>query len=288
MEQKARFFVDERKCIGCGKCVKVCSGMVLEMEDGVPHMKSFERFGWSGCWRCQHCLAVCPQGAISIFGKRPEQSLPLPDATLGQQIDRLVASRRSCRRYIDKNVERSLMDTILQDMNNVPTGGNAQGLEFTVIDDVDAMYRLWEVTYKGMEANVRRGYFSAGMNRRMYDIMKRSEEELRKDDMLFCGAPHLFVAHQKAVGQWAADAIADCNIASAYFELICNAHGLGTVMMSYAASVIQDVPQARQLLDIPEDHYMGIIVGFGYPEIKYARGVQKDRSAKLHRYTDKL
>ncbi|MBR3014831.1 MAG: nitroreductase family protein [Bacteroidaceae bacterium] len=287
MEQKARFFVDERKCIGCGKCVKVCSGMVLEMEDGVPHMKSFERFGWSGCWRCQHCLAVCPQGAISIFGKRPEQSLPLPDATLGQQIDRLVASRRSCRRYIDKNVERSLMDTILQDMNNVPTGGNAQGLEFTVIDDVDAMYRLWEVTYKGMEANARRGYFSAGMNRRMYDIMKRSEEELRKDDMLFCGAPHLFVAHQKAVGQWAADAIADCNIASAYFELICNAHGLGTVMMSYAASVIQDVPQARQLLGVPEDHYMGIIVGFGYPEIKYARGVQKDRSAKLHRYTDK-
>jgi hypothetical protein len=105
--------------------------------------------------------------------------------------------------------------------------------------------------------------------------------------MLFCGAPHLFVAHQKAVGQWAADAIADCNIASAYFELICNAHGLGTVMMSYAASVIQDVLQARQLLGIPEDHYMGIIVGFGYPEIKYARGVQKDRSAKLHRYTDK-
>ncbi len=287
MEQKARFFVDERKCIGCGKCVKVCSGMVLEMEEGLPHMKSFERFGWRGCWRCQHCLAVCPQGAVSIFGKRPEQSLPLPDATLGQQIDRLVASRRSCRRYIDQNVERSLMDTILQDMNNVPTGGNAQGLEFTVIDDVDAMYRLWEVAYKGMEANARRGYFSAGMNLRMYDIMKRSEEELRKDDMLFCGAPHLFVAHQKAVGQWAADAVADCNIASAYFELICNAHGLGTVMMSYAASVIQDVPQARQLLGIPEDHYMGIIVGFGYPEIKYARGVQKDRSAKLHRYTDK-
>lgn len=24
----------------------------------------------------------------------------------------------------------------------------------------------------------------------------------------------------------------------------------------------------------------------GYPEIKYARGVQKDRKLKIHRYTD--
>lgn len=39
------------------------------------------------------------------------------------------------------------------------------------------------------------------------------------------------------------------------------------------------------MLGIPEDHYMGLIIGFGYPEIPYARGVQKDRSAKIHRFT---
>ena len=41
----------------------------------------------------------------------------------------------------------------------------------------------------------------------------------------------------------------------------------------------------RELLGIPRDHYTGLIVGFGYPEIEYARGVQKDRSRKIHRYT---
>jgi hypothetical protein len=30
---------------------------------------------------------------------------------------------------------------------------------------------------------------------------------------------------------------------------------------------------------------MGLIIGFGYPEIPYARGVQKDRSAKIHRFS---
>jgi hypothetical protein len=30
---------------------------------------------------------------------------------------------------------------------------------------------------------------------------------------------------------------------------------------------------------------MGLIIGFGYPEIVYARGIQKDRSNKIHRFT---
>ena len=45
-------------------------------------------------------------------------------------------------------------------------------------------------------------------------------------------------------------------------------------------------PEARAMLNIPKDHYTGLIVGFGYPEIVYARGVQKDRSRKLHRWSD--
>jgi ferredoxin len=285
MEQMAQFIVDEDKCVGCGKCVNVCSGMVLELKDGIPQMKSFDRFGWSGCWKCQHCIAVCPERAISIFGKKPENSPKFPDESIGENIDQLVVTRRSCRRYLDKNVDKALMDVIMCDMENVPTGGNSLALEFTVIDDKDEMERLRGIAYAGMEANARRGHYSSGMSRWMYGKMKQSEDTVRKGDMLFCSAPHLFVAHQRAKGQWASDAIADCNIASAYFELICNAHGLGTVMMSYSASVICDVPEARMALGIPEDHYMGLIIGFGYSEIKYARGVQKDRHTKIHRYT---
>ena len=283
---KARFFVDAHRCTGCGRCVNVCSGQVLNMADGLPAIKDFERFGWSGCWKCQHCLAVCPEGAISILGKRPEDSLPKPDAGIGEQMDRLVAYRRSCRRYLNKNVDKKLMDQIITDMSNVPTGGNSMTLEMTIIDDIDELDRIWQHVYNGMEANAKRGYYSSGMSRGMYQTMKRSEQALRKDDMLFCGASHLFIAHKRAKGQWASDDIADCNIATAYFELICNAHGLGTTIMSYSASVINDVPGTRRMLGIPDDHYMGLIVGFGYPEITYARGVQKDRSSKIHRFTD--
>jgi hypothetical protein len=116
--------------------------------------------------------------------------------------------------------------------------------------------------------------------------MKKSEKTIRKDDLLFCGAPHLFIAHEKCVGKWADDSKANCNVATAYFELLANAYGLGTIIMSYPAEVLEElVPEAREMLGIPKDHYMKLIVGFGYPEIKYARGVQKDRSKKVHRYS---
>lgn len=79
MEQKTHFMADKLKCISCGKCVNVCFGMVLFFsEEGCPRIRNFERFGWRGRWRCQHCLAVCLTGAISIFDKKPENSLPLP------------------------------------------------------------------------------------------------------------------------------------------------------------------------------------------------------------------
>jgi ferredoxin len=216
-QNKAKFYVDDSKCTGCGKCVNVCSGQVLKLVDGQPEIKDFDRFGWSGCWKCQHCLAVCPEAAISILGKRPEDSLPKPEEAIGEQIDRLIAYRRSCRRYLGKNVDRKLMDQIVKDMENVPTGGNSMTLEMTIIDDMDELDRIWQFVYDGMEKNAARGYYSSGMSRSMYQTMKRSEQALRKDDLLFCGAPHLFIAHKRAKGQWAQDDIADCNISSSYF-----------------------------------------------------------------------
>ena len=54
------------------------------------------------------------------------------------------------------------------------------------------------------------------------------------------------------------------------------------------ADVLRELaPAAREMLNIPADHYMNLIVGFGYPEIRYARGVQKKRGGKIHRWTQR-
>ena len=287
-EQKTRFQINKSKCIRCGRCINTCCGMVLEFgPDGYPKMKEFERFGWRGCWRCQHCLAVCPQGAISIFGKQPEDSFPPPPEEMGEYMERLITFRRTCRRFQDKNVDPALISRILSAMAAAPTGGNSMGVEYTVIDDKERVREIQRIAYAKMDANAKKHIYTHSFSDFYYGKMKESEKTVRKGDLLFCGAPHLFIAHERCAGKWAEDTKVNCNIATTYFELLCNAHGLGTTIMSYPAEVLNELaPEARALLNIPADHYTKLIVGFGYPEIEYARGVQKDRSAKTHRYTE--
>ena len=281
-EQKTRFQINKSKCIN------TCCGMVLEFgPDGYPHMKEFERFGWRGCWRCQHCLAVCPQGAISIFGKQPEDSLPPPPEEMGEYMERLITFRRTCRRFQDQNVDPALISRILSAMAAAPTGGNSMGVEYTVIDDKERVREIQRIAYAKMDADAKKHIYTHSFSDFYYGKMKESEKTVRTGDLLFCGAPHLFIAHERCAGKWAEDTKVNCNIATTYFELLCNAYGLGTAIMSYPAEVLNELaPEARALLNIPADHYTKLIVGFGYPEIEYARGVQKDRSAKTHRYTE--
>ena len=202
-------------------------------------------------------------------------------------MERLVTNRRSCRRFLAKNVDSDMVTRIISTMAAAPTGGNAQGVEYTVIDDMERVREIWTEAYSSMEKKAKRHSYTHSFSDFYYEKMKESEKTIRKGDLLFCGAPHLFVAHEKCVGKWAEDSKVNCNIATAYFELLCNAYGLGTTIMSYSAEVLNELaPKARDMLGIPKDHYMGLIVGFGYPEIEYARGVQKDRIAKTHRYSE--
>ena len=289
IKDRCKFVVDKSKCIKCGKCIYVCSGMVLQFgKDGYPEMKDFERFGWRGCWRCEHCLAVCPKGAISIFGKKPEDSLPPPNDDMGEQMSRLLVNRRSCRRYLDKNVEPQIIDKILKALESAPTGGNSCNVEYTIIDDKDRVKAIRDIAYQDMEEKARNHIYTSSFSDFYYKKMKESEKTVRNGDLLFCGAPHLFIAHEKCVGKWADDSRVNCDVATTYFELISNSYGLGTIIMSYPAEVLNELSsKAREMLNIPKDHYTKLIVGFGYPEIKYARGVQKERKNKIHRYTDK-
>jgi len=59
------------KCIGCGRCISVCSNQAIEVNKGKIIME------WHKCKNCLKCVEVCPSGARGCKGKyvTPEEVL---------------------------------------------------------------------------------------------------------------------------------------------------------------------------------------------------------------------
>ena len=284
MNNIANFQVDGEKCIGCGLCVKVCPGGVLHLNmQRKCEMDEIDSFGWNGCWKCEHCLAVCPKGAISIFGKQPEDSLPPVKAeSAAPVLDALIMNRHSCRRFLKKDVDASVIDGMLQMLGNAPNGGNKQQVEFTLIDDRAQMDAFRRLAYTEMDRLADACVYPAGFDKPSYEDMKRWEKTVRPE-MLFCDAPYLLIPHAP-LGK--GEPVEDVNIAASFFELLCASRGLGCVMMTFPKDALKNMPQIRAMLQIPEDHYVGVMLGFGWPEIRYARGSHRGvEKARIHRLT---
>ena len=261
------FLVNQQVCTKCGQRVADCPPRIIAMESGFPGIAPEKE---SLCYKCQHCLAICPTAAISILGLQPEESRPLagnfPDPG---QLEILIKGRRSVRRYKEENLDPALLQQLLEVAWHAPTGVNSRQVLFTVVDDRAKMAQLRDEVLAGLRLVVQedglpegRGYFADFV--RMWD-----EEQI---DVLFRGAPHLLIA---SVPANVPTPLPDCVIALSYFELFAQANGVGTVWDGLAKWAINDlVPTARRTLGIPDDHLIGYVMAFGPPAVHYSRTVQ--------------
>ena len=91
------FKVNEDKCTHCGLCSSDCPVLIIDNKTEFPTIKEGKE---ENCLKCQHCLAVCPVGAISIWGKEPENSISaksvIPQSI---ELENLMQTRRSIRKF---------------------------------------------------------------------------------------------------------------------------------------------------------------------------------------------
>ncbi|MFL7791519.1 MAG: ATP-binding protein, partial [Anaerolineae bacterium] len=64
--------LDQEKCIACGLCAEVCGlDVIVRNGNGCP---TINRDAY--CHACGHCVAICPQNALSIQGIARDQFAP--------------------------------------------------------------------------------------------------------------------------------------------------------------------------------------------------------------------
>lgn len=271
-----KFEVRQEKCIQCGLCAKDCPVNIIDLETGYPRIEADKE---QTCIKCQHCLAICPTAALSILGKRPEQSQPingqLPDPG---QMEILIKGRRSVRHYQDENLDPALIKRLLDVAWQAPTGVNMRQVHFSVIDDKENLAVFRDEVYQGLAELIESGQLPG--DKAFFAGFVRVWKE-KKVDVLFRGAPHLVVASAPKGGP---SPFPDCIIALAYFDLFAQSLGIGTVWNGLVKWAINDlVPVLRSRLNIPQDHLVGYAMAFGKPAVRYPRTIDKG-SAKVVRF----
>jgi len=140
--------------------------------------------------------------------------------------DDLLMTRRSIRKYEAKAVPQDTLDEIFEICRFAPTSMNTQSYYFRIINDRDMLEKLAQVRPKG----------SLPIGNAPMAVA-------------ICSDPSLSRRH-----------IQDGCIAAYHFILAAWSLGLGTCWI--AAMDREDV---KQMLDIPDDHYIATITPVGYP-----------------------
>jgi nitroreductase len=225
-----------------------------------------------GCYRCQHCLAVCPTGAVSILGCNPDDSIELegnlPEAA---KVETLIKGRRSVRRYSSKHLDPKLIDELLDISWHAPTGVNAQGVLFTVIKDGNVMQKLRDEVLDRLTLIKDEGKLPDGLAGQYLGGAVKAWHE-SGTDIIFRGAPHLLVA---SAPQDCPCPVQDTLIALTTFQMIAHARGIGTVWDGMFMMILSVMPELSARIGVPDDHVIGYAMVFGEPVVEYRRTVQR-------------
>jgi nitroreductase/NAD-dependent dihydropyrimidine dehydrogenase PreA subunit len=287
MQNSVTTTIDPDSCIGCGLCVEVCPAKTISMQSGKAVVTGTYSMA------CGHCEAVCPVSAIRVEALEypfvlssvavDDRWLPPGEYDAGQLV-RLMRSRRSCRNYKDKEIDRRILEDLVKIGTTAPSGTNCQLWTFTILasrKDVEILgeqlagffYKLnrtaaksWARLYSKMFGGDVLGKYYRRYYKTVREGLLRWERE--GADPLFHGAvAAILVGGKKS----ASSPLEDGLLASQNILLAAHSLGLGSCMIGFAVEAIKRDRHIRQMLEIPDDEIIYGVIALGYPAEKYQK-----------------
>jgi len=243
---------------------------------------------------CGQCAAVCPEDAVQVGLVDPDATrlatIPHADGYVAPgehdtaALVRLMRSRRSCRSFRKRPVDRATLEDLVRIGTLAPSGTNDQRWTFTVVPERAAVHQLGEVVarfYARLNRLARKGPVRWAARlvgrpeleqyyREHYETVAEGLRQWSEEgrDRLFHGAPAVILVGAQGKGSCPSE---DALLATGNIILAAHAMGLGTCLVGFVIEAMRHDASLKTALGIPKHEPVYAAIALGWPKIRYHR-----------------
>lgn len=255
--------INQKLCIGCGRCVKDCPGNAIRIEEEKAQSVR-------PCIQCGHCVAICPVAAVSISGYDMEDVEEYEEASftlLPQNYLHAVKFRRSVRNFKAQPIEREKAERILDVGRYSATGKNMQDNTFIFVQEKLEEFKA--LVWKEMPAILETLQKEKPEYARVFQYFyKKWQQDPAIDNFFFNTPAFLVIASENPL---------DGGLAAANIENMAVAEGLGALYSGYTMGLLGASPVLLEWLGIG-DKKISCCMLMGYPDVSYKRTAPRKKA----------
>ena len=281
--------IDRESCTECGLCAVICPLEVFTKSANGIAVNNTNAFG---CIGCGQCMMVCPIDCVTVTGRNLGAgdivALPAKECrATADQLEALLLSRRSIRRFTADDVSRDLIDRVVTAAATAPMGIPPWEVGVTIFhgrDKVDELARDTAESYAGLlkilDNPLAKGLSGLFMKKTVRQQLQSFilplgrvlvEGREKGADYVLYNAPAALLFHVSPYADGA-----DAFIACTYAMIAAESLGLGSCMIGCVAPVLGRRKELLKKYRIPAGNSPKIVLILGYHQSLHRKAIRRE------------